>query len=131
VDHLHVAQAAGRHGALEVAGVPSRALHERDARVGQRRGERQARPPRAGAEVRDPPRLPHFLELERHERVGHVAVDRRRHVAHRRRRGRVGRLQLEDRPQRIGPRRRQRELVEARHARRYAARSRSRPIASA
>jgi hypothetical protein len=118
VNDLHVREPASRDGALQVAGVPHRALDERDVRLGQRRRQGQAGPAGARADVRDPPRFPHSVELERHERVRDVAVDGRRDLAHGRRRGGVGRLQVQDRSQRFDACRRQGEVLESRHARR-------------
>ena len=56
--------------------MADRALHQRHARVGQRGGQRQAGPAGAGAEVGDPARVADGGQVERDERVGHVAVDR-------------------------------------------------------
>ena len=131
---LDVREPAGGHRPLEVAAVPDRALDQRYPRSGQRRGEREPGPAGAGAEVGDPARPAYRRQLECDQRVRHMPVDGLRRLAHRRRGGRVGRLELEDRLERGHPGGRERvaagELVQALHAA-SAARARTRVIASA
>ena len=55
----------------------------------QRGREHEAGEAGAGAEVGDPPRRAHPLELERDERIGDVDVDGGGRIAHGRRRGRI------------------------------------------
>jgi hypothetical protein len=92
VNHAGVLETRGVERALQVAAAPRGALHEVDAGVRERRGEREARPARPGAEIGDPPRRADGVDLERRERVGDVAIDRLGGVADRRRGRRVGRL---------------------------------------
>ena len=131
---LDVREPAGGHRPLEVAAVPDRALDQRDPRSGQRRGERQSGPAGAGAEVGDPARPAYRRQLERDQRVGHMPVDSVRRLAHRRRSGRVSRLEFEDRLERRRSGGRERvaagELVQMLHAA-SDARARTRVIASA
>ena len=101
VNHLHVREPASRDRLLQVPAVPDRALHQRDARLGQRRRQRQARPARAGAEVGDPARA---RDLRSSNATSESATWRSIAASTSRtdrRRRRIGRLQLEDTPQRL------------------------------
>ena len=116
-DDRDVGQAQIADDALEERALARDTLDEGDARVRQRDCQREAGKPRPRAEIGDPSRLTHDVELERDEGVRDVHVDAALRVPDGGNGSRFGRDEVEERGEPIGGLRRQveagGELVEA------------------
>jgi hypothetical protein len=95
VPDVRVLETEGTNRRLEEGALASDALHEHDAGLRQRDGERQAGKPPSGAEVREAARRPDLRQLDGHKRVGDVDVDAARRVTDRRDGRQLGRHQVE------------------------------------
>lgn len=84
VDDRRVSRFAPGHGSLQESALPSRALYERDASLGQRDRQWQAGDTWTCAEIGERGGALNLLELERDQRIGKVIVDDLERLADRR-----------------------------------------------